>query len=80
MESVINLIGVQYVFPAHIRESILIQTSGSVFLGLTLLSTSSPFSGRHAIRKWLDELEDKTSLQLNGDINTAFDNNQTFQK
>ena len=80
VESVMNLTGIQFVFPVHLRESVLINSIGSLSLSMQVLSSNSPYASYQTVKTWLDKLGTTTHMSLKGDILAVFDNNQTMSR
>ena len=73
VESVMNLTGIQFVFPVHLRESVLINSIGSLSLSMQVLSSNSPYASYQTVKTWLDKLGTTTHMSLKGDILAVFD-------
>ena len=80
VESILNLTGLNMVFPLHLGESVFINTVGSTTLTLQLMSNSSPAGSYKTVHKWLSKLATTSEMGLTGDVIAVFDNNQTMQR
>ena len=75
-----NLTGIHFVFPVHLRESVLINSIGGIALSLQLLASSSPHASHKTVRNWLAQFSTTTSMSFSGDIVAVFDNNQVMSR
>ena len=80
VESVLNLTGLKFIFPVHLRESILVHSVGGGCLGMKIMSSSTPYSNYDQIKSWLETLGTEAHLNFDGDIMAVFDNNQSMTR